>query len=53
MFVMYVTTNSFVVVVYRRYCCYNYLDKCKRHDCDGTMVHDGDRLDDGMGGDEL
>ena len=35
MFVIHVTIDSFVVVVYRRYCCYNFLDKCKQSDGDG------------------
>jgi len=43
----------YVVVVYRRYCCYNFLDKCERHDCDGTMINDSDQFIDRMGGDEL
>ena len=53
MFVIYVTIDSFVVVVCHLYCCYNFLDRCKRHDCDGTMIDDGYGFDDGMGGDEL
>ena len=52
MFVIYVTIDSFVVVVCHLYCCYNFLDRCKWHDCDGTMIDDGYGFDDGMGGDE-
>ena len=53
MFVIYVTIDSSVVVVFRRYCYHNFLDRCKRHDCDGTMIDDGDGIYDSMGGDEL
>ena len=52
-FVICITIDSFVVEVYHLYCCYNFLDKCKRHDCDGTMIDDCDGFDDGMGDDEL
>ena len=41
------------MVVYYLYCCYNFIDRCERHGCDGTMIDDSDRFDDGIGGDEL
>ena len=50
---IYDTINSFVAVVFHLYCCYNFLDRYKRRDCDDIMIDDGNGFDDGMGGDEL
>ena len=56
---VYVTIDSFVVVIYHQYCCCNFLDRCEQHDCDGTIIDlmividDGDGFDIVMDGDEL